>query len=151
MRRRPSSSRPDFLCFWYCVGELFEQTVQALVGLSASCEADHSTLSSGTSSVPFGFAASFLPSAFLRLFLVGVFALGSTAAAFSSETRLGATPERAALSAISPSLVVGTYAPPVNLCPHRPQSHIPTDSRLTALMWHWGHSCGALRAVITVE
>jgi len=67
-------------------------------------ELDHAAFSSG-GFVSFGLAARFLGSAFLRLFFVGV--SGSAAAAFSSATRLGATPARAALSATSPNFVVG--------------------------------------------
>ena len=83
-----------------------------------------------------------------------VFASFSAARAFSALSsciRLDATPARAALSAICPSLVVGAYAPPANLNPHLSQSQIPTDRRFTAEMWHWGHSCGALISVMIVE
>ena len=93
-----------------------------------------------------------MPGVLLRVLFVGVLVSASgSAAPFSSETRPGATPVLAARSAISPSLVAGEYAPPANLYPHRPQSHIPTDSRLTDVRWHCGHSWEALSPVKTVE
>jgi hypothetical protein len=46
-----------------------------------------------------------------------------------------------ALAAISPSFVVGRYAPPANLNPHFLHNHIPTLHRLTVRNLHRGHSC----------
>jgi hypothetical protein len=48
---------------------------------------------------------------------------------------------RVARAAISPSFVVGAYAPPANLNPHFLQCHTPTLHRLTVLNMHRGHSC----------
>jgi len=107
-----------------------------------------SVLASGLGSV--------LVTVFRRLRFTGALALASTSAfrafsAFTSANKLEATPAREARSAISPSFVLGTYAPPANLKPQLLQNQMPTDMRLTAVRWHWGHSCGVLRPVMTAE
>lgn len=73
-----------------------------------------------------------------RLRFAGTLALASTSAfrafsAFSSVNKLEATPALEARSAISPSFVLGEYAPPANLNPQLLHSQIPTDMRPTAI------------------
>src|SRR2546428_3348392 len=54
---------------------------------------------------------------------------------------------RVARAAISPSFVVGAYAPPANLYPHFLQCQTPTLHLFTVLNMHRGHSCLERRPV----
>src|SRR3972149_1106479 len=56
----------------------------------------------------------------------------------------------AARLATIPSLVVGVYAPPVNVKPHFLHFQTPTLSRLTFAKPHCGHLCAFLSSTITL-
>jgi hypothetical protein len=58
----------------------------------------------------------------------------------SSVTTASVGKPLAARLATSPSLVEGTYAPPVNTAPHFPQFQTPTLRRRTEAEPHLGHS-----------